>query len=315
VRARSAAAVFFLLAAPALATDLRITLLGTGNPRPSVERFGPSSLVEIPGEAGTRLLVDAGRGTTTRLFQVGQAPLLSGVDCVVLTHLHSDHVVGLPDLWLTAWLFGREKPLRVHGPIGTRAMTEGLKKAFAFDVRMRRDVDEKLPAKGAELEAIEVAPGRPFACGGFTVTAFRVDHGPVIPSFGYRVEAKGRAVVFSGDTRATDAVADAARGADVLVHEVASPDAERRLAQVKGKDRIERILARHTAPEDAGRIFAKAKPRLAVYSHVVPSPATAEDLVPPTRATYQGPLEVGEDLMVIEVGETVTVRRPSGREP
>ncbi len=286
---------------------LRVTLLGTGNPRPSFERFGPSILIETA--SGRRVLLDAGRGATMRLWQVGGAELLASVDVVLLTHLHSDHVVGLPDVWLTGWLFGRKTPLRVIGPRGTAELVEGLKRAYAFDVKMRRDVDERLPGTGAELVAEETGGGGVLDSGGLRVTAFAVDHGVVTPALGYRIDAGGRSAVFSGDTRPSEALVEAARGVDLLVHEVVSPEVERRVAKIQGKERIERVIAHHTTPEEAGRIFARAKPRLAVYSHIVPSPATAADLVPPTRKTYAGPLVVGEDLVEIDVGEKVTTKK------
>jgi ribonuclease Z len=282
-----------------------ITLLGTGNPRPTLDRFGPSTLIEAGAE---RLLIDAGRGAPIRLFEIGAAPMLSGLTAVLLTHLHSDHVVGLPDVWLTGWMFGRRTPLEVIGPAGTVDLGNGLVRAYAFDVRMRRDVDERLPAAGAELRPRDVVPGVVLERGGVKVTASPVDHGPVVPSFGYRVDHAGRSVVVSGDTRYIESLITAARGADVIVHEVVSPDVERRRAQVSPKT-IEGIIARHTPPEDAGRIFAAVKPRLAVYSHIVPSPATAEDLVGPTRRAWDGPLEVGYDLMQISVGARVVVTR------
>lgn len=283
---------------------LLVTLLGTGNPRPSFDRLGPSILVEAGEE---RLLIDAGRGVTLRLFQIGSSDLLAGIDAVLFTHLHSDHVVGLPDLWLTGWIFGRARPLSVYGPPGTKAMMAGLGRAFEFDITMRRDVDERFPAAGIAIDASDVEPGPVSVGGGLKVTAFPVDHGPVTPAYGYRVEVNGRVVVFSGDTRLTESVVDNARGADVLVHEVVSPDVERRRARVPDPARIERIIARHTTPEDAGRIFERVKPRLAVYSHIVPSPTTARDLVAPTRKTYKGPLEVGSDLMMIAIGDRITV--------
>src|ERR1019366_2930442 len=139
---------------PRRATAL-VTLLGTGNPRPSMTRFGPSILVE----AGTkRILVDAGRGATQRLFSLGDG-MFSGIDLVLLTHLHSDHVVGLPDLWLTGWIFGREKPLPVRGAQGTAAMMSHLKAAYAFDIGIRRDVDERFPAAGIEVDAVDLQSG------------------------------------------------------------------------------------------------------------------------------------------------------------
>ena len=284
---------------------LQVTLLGTGNPRPSMERFGPSILIEA-GER--RILIDAGRGATQRLFAIGQRNALISVDLLLLTHLHSDHVVGLPDLWLTAWLFGRSRPLDIAGPRGTVDLCRHLEEAYQFDVRVRR-ADEGLPAQGAALAARDVDPGVVYERDGLVVRAFVVDHGGgVEPAYGYRIDYRGRSVAFSGDTRQFEPLVEHARGVDVLVHEVVSPEVELRRAQVADPRAVERIVAHHASPEQAGAIFAKVKPRLAVYSHIVPSPATEEDLVGPTRKSYDGPLVVGYDLMTILIGDSVEVR-------
>ena len=304
-RALRAALLFLALeSAAGAAPALTVTLLGTGNPRPEA-RGGPSILVEGDGRA---LVFDAGRGATERLFALDR---LGKADALFLTHLHSDHTVGIPDLWLTGWLFGRSRALRVWGPSGTADLCRYLERAYAFDVHVRRDVDEKLPAEGARLVPVEVSDGAVVAEGTLRVTAFLVDHGVVRPAYGYRVDAGSRSVVLSGDTRPADNLVKFARGADVLVHEVIAPAAERSgAASSFSKEQRERIIAHHTTPEDAGRVFGRVKPRLAVYSHVVPSFATAADLVAPTRKTYGGPLEVGEDGMVIEIGDEVRVIRP-----
>jgi ribonuclease Z len=283
---------------------LQITLLGTGNPRPTPERYGPAILVE----AGTRaLLFDAGRGSTQRLFEIGQRALLTRLDGIFFTHLHSDHVVGLPDLFLTAWVFGRATPHPVAGPPGTTEMCRHLEQAFAFD-RDVRARDEGFAAAGATLAARDVGPGIVYDQEGLTVTAFAVDHGQVAtPAYGYRVDYRGRSAVFSGDTRFFEPIVEHARGADVVVHEVIAPEVEMRRAQVQGAAALERIIARHASPEQVGTLFARIKPRLGVYSHIVPSPTTAEDLVAPTRRTYAGPLAVGYDLMTIVVADTIDV--------
>ena len=289
----------------------RITLLGTGNPRPTAERFGPSSLVEAGRH---RVLVDAGRGATIRLFQAGGRELLSGIDLVLLTHLHSDHTVGLPDVWLTGWLFGRERPLPVLGPPGTESMAKHLVRAYEFDVANRRDEGERLPAEGSGLPGTDITIEQEgagarviFDRDGLRILAFPVDHGPHTPAFGYRFEYGGRTAVFSGDCRPTPGLIVQAHRADVLVHEVVSPALERRRALIANPAAIEGIIARHTTPEEAGRIFALAQPRLAVYTHIVPSVATAADLVPGTRKEYRGRLAVGYDLMSITIGETITL--------
>jgi ribonuclease Z len=279
---------------------IRVTLLGTGNPRPLPDRGGPATLVEGGGE---RFLFDCGRGVTERLFA---RSLLPAVDDVLLTHLHSDHVVGLPDLWLTGWIFGRAAPLRVRGPPGTKSLVAHLEEAFAFDVGVRRDRDEALPPGGARLEAEELAPGAAVERGATRITAIPVDHGPVQPAFGYRIEHGGRTVVLSGDTRPCEALAEAAAGADLLVHEVA--DATE--AQQQASELTRRVLAHHSRPAEAAGIFSRARPRLAVYSHIVLlGGLTREDLEARTRAGYDGPFLLGEDGMVFDVDDAIGVRR------
>lgn len=297
--------ITWLLALPAFGQNpLEITLLGTGNPRPSMERFGPSILVEA-GE--TDILIDVGRGAIQRLFQIGAAQQIRDVDLVLFTHLHSDHVVGFPDFWLSGWVFGRDRPLPVMGPPGTESMCEHLDRAFAFDQKVR-SIDDRFAAAGIELETSDVEPSVIYEQDGVRITVFDVDHGNgIVPAYGYRVDYGPYAAAFSGDMKYDERIVEHAKGVDVLVMEVISAEVEMRRAQVRGQAAVERVLLQHIGEEQAGTIFARVKPRLAVYSHIVPSPATAEDLVPPTRRTYDGPLVVGYDLMKITIGETVDV--------
>lgn len=292
---------------------LRVTLLGTGTPMPRADRLGPSTLVEAGPE---KLLFDCGRGCAIRLLERG-APF-RGVR-VFLTHLHSDHVTGLPDLWLTGWLgvpafhagnaAGNRSPLWVRGPAGTNQLMAGLRQAFGADITMRSG-QEHLPPLAADVADIE--PGVVFNNAGVRVTAFEVDHGEFLkPAFGYRVDYQGRSVVISGDTRYSENLVKHAMGADVIVHEVAMSSAA--LANSQG---ARDILALHTSPQDAGRIFAATKPRLAVYTHFVvaggvgaAAPTTA-DFLAATRETYSGPLEAGEDLMSVTIGDTIAIERP-----
>jgi ribonuclease Z len=287
----------------ALGQTLKVTLLGTGNPRPSIDRFGPSILVEAGKET---LLFDCGRGATIRLSQAGIP--FSSVTALFLTHLHSDHVVGVPDLWLTGWIMGRDTPLRVWGPAGTTDMLKHLKEAYTFDVHVRRDVDEQLPAQGAVLTGKDIDEGVVYDSNGVKVTAFRVDHGLVKPALGYRIDYHGHSVVLSGDTRPSDNLVKFAHGTDVLVHEVLDPEAYQDIDNSLSTVQRDRVRNHHTTPEEAGKIFTRVAPKMAVYSHIVPP--DVPDVIPHTRKTYAGPLEVGEDLMTIEVGEQVHVHRP-----
>lgn len=290
------------LIVPAHSQNFKVTLLGTGYPRPVIERFGASILVEAGKE---KLLFDCGRGATQRLYQL-HIPF-SETTALFLTHLHSDHIVGIPDFYLTGWIFGRSTPLRVWGPAGTVEMMSHLEQAYQFDIHIRRDVDEKLPPQGIVVVAKDIEQGVVYQNGDLKVTAFTVDHAPVKPAFGYRIDYAGHSVVLSGDTRYSENLIHFAQGADVLIHEVIDPEAYRASDHLYSDVQKQRVIDHHTTTEQAGMIFSLVKPKLAVYSHVVPFDAS--ELVAHTRKTYSGPLEVGEDLMSIDVGDKIEVHR------
>ncbi len=287
-------------AAQASSENLRVVLLGSGvGPRVDLLQFGPATLIEAGSQ---RLLFDCGRGATLRLTQVGVPT--GSIHRLFLTHLHSDHVIQIPDLLLTGWVGGgRTVPLEVWGPEGTGDMMGHLEQAFAFDIHMRRDVDEKAPSDGIKIVSHDIAEGIAFNEGGVKVTAFVVDHSPVTPAFGYRVDYRGHSVVLSGDTRVSENLIRFARDTDVLVHEVL--DAETVRAWFPTNPQVAAgILAKHTTPEQAGEVFARVKPRLAVYSHA----PNAQRVIAQTRKTYTGPLEGAEDMLAITIGNRIDVR-------
>jgi ribonuclease Z len=292
------------------ASDFRVTLLGTGVPIPSPDRFGPSTLVEAGDQ---KFLIDAGRGATIRLYQL-KVPI-GRIDVQLLTHYHSDHTSCLPDVWLTGWLesfFGtRKTPYKVIGPTGARRLMENLERAYADDIKIRV-ADEKLPLSGIATDVTEFdRDGLVHEKNGVKVIAFEVDHGDVIkPCYGYRFEYGGRVAVFSSDTRYNRNVIKHGAGADLLVHEVASARPE-----LMKEAYVQRIIGHHTTPREAAQVFALTKPKLAAFTHIVQlgsdkiAPPTVEDMLAETRETYGGPLVAGEDLMAFEIGDTVTVRR------
>ena len=279
---------------------IRVTLLGTASgPRVHPALAGISTLVEAGGE---RFLFDAGRGVMQRLVQAGFP--VNAVTKLFLTHLHSDHVVDVPDLMLTPWSAQPERkvPLEVWGPDGTRDMMRHLEKAFAFDIHVRRDVDESFAPEGIRVVARDIREGKVYEKNGVTITAFLVIHGLVKPSYGYRVDYAGRSVALSGDTSPSDNLVAFCKGVDVLIHEAIDLDVLRRL--VADPQRMEAIVSRHTTPEQAARIFSAVSTRLAVFSH---SPGTA-GIVEQTKRSYAGRVEMGRDLMVIDIGDDVRVR-------
>jgi ribonuclease Z len=269
--------------------NLKVVLLGTGmGPRVNLRQFGASTLVEA---GSMRLLFDCGRGATLRLTQVGVP--IGSVSRLFITHLHSDHLIQIPDLLLTGWAGGgRTIPLEVWGPDGTREMMDHIQQAFAFDIHMRRDVDEQLAGDGIKVVSHDIKEGLVLDEDGVKVTAFLVDHGLLTPALGYRVDYRGHSVALSGDTRLSENLVRFAQGVDVLVHEVVDAETNPQGAR------------RHTTPAQAGEVFTRVKPRLAVYSHG----PDAESVMTQTRKTYAGPLQGAEDMLTIEIGEKIDVR-------
>jgi len=292
---------------PETANDsIMVTLLGTGCPRPLIERFGPSTLIEA---GGLRLLFDCGRGTMQRVYQVDNDT--KDFDKIFLTHLHSDHTTGIPDLWITGTIYGRsENPLRIWGPRGTVSMTSNLKKAFEIDnkVRTAHRIQFGSPTNrgGLRIVAEDMDEGFIFEENGVNVAPFRVNHHDLYsdePSLGYRIEYAGRSVVISGDTRFCENLIKFSENVDLLIHEVlAGPMGE------ELPDRQKLPLTHHTLPEECGEIFSRVNPKLAVFYHYIQfQGVTLEDIMARTKNVYGGPVLFGEDLMKIEVGDSVNV--------
>jgi ribonuclease Z len=284
--------------AAAQENDFEVILLGTGTPPPFMHRFGPSTLVKVNGKL---LLFDAGRGATQRLWQ--QKIPLGKIDHLYLTHLHSDHVVGIPDLMLTGWLtspFARRKgPFRVSGPPGTVNLMTHLEKAYAWDIETRI-ADQKLSRDRVSPVARNLEAGVVYDRDGVKITVFEVDHGDLIKDvFGYRIDYDGRSMVITGDTRYSENTVKYATGVDLLIHTVAGIRQELLdSAKFWGV-----IMAHHATPEDAGRVFAKARPKLAAFTHLALltngkiKPLSYQEVIDATRKTYDGPVVVGKDLM------------------
>lgn len=296
---------------------IKLTFLGTGAPRPSERRSGPATLVEAGPH---RFLVDAGSGTREQMFRSGGWELITALDMILLTHLHYDHMIDVPDITATGWMYGRRAPMKIYGPRGTKEMSGHFEAAFKWDHDMRELVG--IPMTGANIEPHDIGPGVIFEKDGLKITAFEVEHMPVDiatgkrikfadgsdfygQTLGFRIDYKGRSVLFSGDTRSTpeSKILEYGKGVDVLVHEVQVPS--------KGNSKEAQLanmsLSVHTTPAQAGFIFSKTKPRMAVYNHVIPPDTSGEELAAETKPHYQGPLITAEDFMTITIGDKIAV--------
>lgn len=274
---------------------LRVTLLGTGGPELSIDRMGAATLVEAGDQT---LLFDAGRGVMQRLFESGVR--LNDVTKVIFTHLHSDHIEGLPQLWITPWfLLGRETPMRFWGPVGTRAMLDGMRKFLGHDVVHR--VSHDAPAEALEIEATEfTGQGMIYDAGGVSVEAVPVEHHDGNPAFGFIVRHAGATLVLSGDCTYSAELTAAGKDADLVVHNVFAPSPDL-LAVDAHKARVACKLA---SPEEAAAVFVGTGTRCAAYTHIIRIDSSLDDIVQRTRAAgYSGMLVMGEDRMAIEVGD------------
>jgi ribonuclease BN (tRNA processing enzyme) len=286
------------------ASRTQVVLLGTGNPPADPDRSGPATAVVVNGAA---YLVDFGAGVVRRAKSAAVdkgIPALEPVNLRVafVTHLHSDHTVGYPDLMLTPWVIGRRVPVEVYGPSGIEQMTEHLLEAYRADFETRKR-DRGLYKVGAFPEAHganahEIRAGVVYKDANVTVTAFPTKH--AMESYGYRFDTADRSIVISGDTNPTQATIDACRGCDVLVHEVLTLE-----WLAKRPDFHNYAAQHHTTTTQLIELATKAKPRLLVLYHASLSLRPAVDAERSTPAAllremsaYSGHVVVGRDLDV-----------------
>lgn len=283
---------------------IKVILLGTAGPEYFPDRMGMSTLVEANGQL---LLFDVGRGANQRLYQSRVNP--KDISKIFITHLHSDHIEGLPDLWMTPWfLLGRDHGFDVWGPDGTEQMVQGMRTMFGHDLKAR--VNQFNPIENLDIRTHIVTEGPVYNEAGVKVTAFPVEHADGNPAFGYRVDCDGRSVLLSGDTTLNDNVIKYGAGADLIVHNViAFSDRLSQMPEMKG------VLAKLTTPEQAAEVFQQTKPTLAVYSHIVTKELEGkkgeDQIIARTRAAgYNGPLVMGLDRMSFEIGDKITTIAP-----
>jgi len=281
--------------APADSTGTQVVMLGTGTPNADPDRSGPSVAVVVNGRA---YLVDCGPGVVRRAAAAarnGTAALAAQkLGIVFITHLHSDHTTGLPDLILAPWVLERKTPLEVYGPVGVRSMAEHILAAWAEDIRVRNEGLEPEKSDGWQVHAHEVAPGPVYQDANVKVSAFMVTHANWRHAYGYRFETADRVIVISGDTRPSDALAAAAAGCDILVHEVYSAEK----FQTRPVEWQRYHADAHTSTTELAALATKVKPRLLVLYHQLYWGTDDAGLVREVHRGYDGAVVSGRDLEV-----------------
>jgi len=298
--------------------EMRVSFPGSTPWPPTLSQSGTAVMVELGvGELKPRrFFFDMGNGSVKNILGLGVLPM--EINDIFITHLHVDHFGALPYLWaFGTWSGGWHDNLHVYGPsgrtpeYGTERMVEGMRMMMGWHI----DAFDVFPAgKGWDIKVHQFDfrdnGGVVYEKDGVKVTAFTVNHGDLIkPAYGYRVDYDGRSVVISGDTKFDRNLIAAAKGADLIVHEVALASDE----LLASSEQFRRIVAHHTTPEEAGIVFAEVNPKLAVYTHfvILSGPTIPEaplsTLIPRTRTNYDGPLVIGEDLMSFDIGDTISI--------
>lgn len=286
-----------LLCASAVA-GTQVVILGTGTPRADPDRSGPAVAVIYNNQA---YLFDAGPGVVRRAAAAARAHNIASLNAprlgrAFLTHLHSDHTLGLPDLIFSPWVLGRSRPLELFGPKGTQAMVDHIEAAWQQDIDIRIHGLEHGNQAGYRVTVHEIEPGVVYRDGDFKVTAIPVHHGSWAQAFGYRIDAPDRSIVISGDCSPSPALREAAKGCDLFLHEVyplsqLQPDSSR-----KGWPAYLRQF--HTSTAELAEIANQAKPKLLVLYHQILDDLGDEELLKEIRRTYAGQVVSAKDLDV-----------------
>jgi ribonuclease BN (tRNA processing enzyme) len=276
---------------PQAPSRTRVIMLGTGTPAADPDRFGTAVVVLVDS---TPYLFDIGVGVVRRwtaaVRNQGLALAPSSLRTAFVTHLHSDHTLGYPDLILSSWTLeqGPHRPLEVYGPKGLGAMTDHLLAAYAEDIAVRIGGEgERANDTPPVVHVHEIATGVVYRDSLVTVTAFPAHHGTWAQAFGYRVQTPDRVIVLSGDAGPPSEIPDQCRGCDILLHEGGF-----RLAA----DASPYYRRFHTTTEDLARIAAAARPKLLVLYHQPPAGPVPDRGYAALRALYAGPFVVARDL-------------------
>jgi ribonuclease Z len=276
-------------------SNTTVVVLGTGTPSADPERSGPSVAVVVNDHA---YLVDCGPGVVRRAAAAEkngfEALKPTQLNIVFMTHLHSDHTLGFPDLIFSPWVLGRKEPVQAYGPRGLRSMTRHIEKAWGEDIRIRRNGLEQANATGYKVVVHEISPGLVYRDENVLVTAFPVKHGTWKYAFGYRLETKDRRIVISGDTAPSEEVVKMCDGCDLLLHEVYNPHGD----ELKEAHWKEYFGLFHTSPAELADVARKAHPKMLVVYHQVLERLPESDLIDQFRHEYSGDFVFAKDLGV-----------------
>jgi len=287
----SAFIILSLLSIQGYASELKVTILGSGTPIPSLERFGPSTLIEYKDK---KYLFDVGRGTTIRLSQIGINP--SEIDHLFLTHLHSDHITGFADLWLTAWIWQRKDELNVYGPNGVENFISHTQKAFSSDITYRQN-HTGLQGKGLQLNVKTVQQGIIYENNDVKITAIKVDHGSVEHAYGYKFDTEKNSILLSGDTTFSRGLITHGKNLDLLIHELAVIEPK----LIANNLKLKKIAEYHSSLEQVKQVIDLIQPKQTIFNHLLIIGMDEERVRQDVQLLFKGKAVLGNDLMTINI--------------
>ncbi len=272
----------------------KVITLGTGCPSPTHLRYGPSTLLMFEG---TNILIDAGSGVTQRLSQSGLKP--SEIDCLMITHLHSDHIVDMYQLYISGWHTGRNSTFLVIGPKGLKKFFAGIMSAYQEELDLRKSWEKRPNTKGLDFEIIEIDDELNYSIGKIDVRSIDVNHEPVSPAYGYEFTLGSKKLVYSGDTAYSKNLEEASMFADILIHEVfIDLELDEKRMSI---DTLKNVKSYHSSPEEIAKLASAAKVKKLILNHFVPPVFNRNELIKEISTIFDGELFLSEDLMQFEI--------------
>ena len=291
--------LLFIVSTEIYADIIKVTILGSGTPRISFERFSQSILIEHKQD---KYLFDAGRGALIRLYQSNILP--NEIKNIFITHLHSDHILGFSDILMTGWVYHRDSPLQIYGPEGTKNFVKNTLKAYEDDINVRIQDPENLDILGLQSNVVTIYDGFNYQNNGLTIEAFSVKHEPFTHAFGFKIYNSKYCVVISGDTTYSETVIEKAKGCDLLIHEIAhaSEHTLKKYSKAKG------VISYHTNAVEVSDIINKTYPRLTVLNHVLSLDGSSdEEILNLIKQKTNHDVLIAKDLMTIDIKDEIYI--------
>ncbi len=291
--------LLFMVSSEIYAEIIKVTILGSGTPRISYERFSQSILVEHKKD---KYLFDAGRGSLIRLYQSNVLP--NEIKNIFFTHLHSDHILGFSDILMTGWVYHRKSPLQIYGPEGTKDFVDNTLKSYQDDINVRTQKPESLDPAGLQSSVKTIHDGFTYQNNGLTIEAFAVKHEPFTHAFGFKIYSENYCLVISGDTTYSERVIQQASGCDLLIHEIAhaSENTLQKYPKARG------VVSYHTNAIEVSDIINKAQPRLTILNHVLSLDGSSDDEILDTiKKNTDHDVLIAKDLMTIDIKDEIYI--------